>query len=121
MTTQTPSEPSESSAIVGDDLEHALHDAGVKPPQARALRAAVELIVLRLMAVMATKADLADLRQEFKAEQRETRHELKDEMQMMRADNRRAIDELRRELRWSIFLVITILGGMMVALLTRTF
>ena len=34
---------------------------------------------------------------------------------------RREFDGLRREMRWTGFLIITVFGGMLIALLTRTF
>ena len=99
MTTETRPDSSESTAIVGEDLEQTLLDAGVKAPHARALRAAVELIVLRLRASVATKSDLA----------------------AVKSDLQREIDALRREMRWGFFLMITIFGGLLIAILTRTF
>jgi hypothetical protein len=120
MTTEMRPEPTESTVIVGEDLEQTLLDAGVKAPQARALRAAVELIVLRLRASVATKDDLALLRDDIVA----MRDDLRREMDGLRREMdglRREIDGLRREMRWTAFLLISVLGGMLIALLTRTF
>ena len=113
MTTEMRPEPGESTVIVGEDLEQTLLDAGVKAPQARALRAAVELIVLRLRASVATKDDLALMRDDIVAMMDDLRREMD--------GLRREIDGLRREMRWTAFLLISVLGGMLIALLTRTF
>ena len=106
MTTEIRPEPSDSAGIVGDDLERALADAGVSEPNARALRGAVELIVLRLRAAVATKDDLAVL---------------KDDLRREMDGLRREIDGLRREMRRTSFLMITVFGGLLIALLARTF
>ena len=110
MTTEARPEPTDSGGIVGEDLEHTLVDAGVRPPHARAIRAAVELIVLRLRASVATKDDLFAVKDGL---QQELRREID--------GLRREIDGLRREMRWTAFVMITIFGGLLVALLTRTF
>ncbi len=99
MTTETRPDPPDAGGIVGEHLEQTLVDAGVSGPNSRALRAAVELIVLRLRATVSTKDDLA----------------------VVKDDLRREIDGLRREMRWTTFLIISVLGGMLIALLTRTF
>ena len=99
VTTETRPDPPDSAAIVGEDLEQSLVDAGVTAPHARALRAAVELIVLRMRGTVATKDDLM----------------------VVKDDLRREIDGLRREMRWTGFLIVTVFGGMLIALLTRTF
>ena len=97
--TEARPEPTDSGGIVGDDLEHTLVDAGVRPPHARAIRATVELVVLRLRASVATKADLF----------------------VVKDDLRREIDALRREMRWTAFVMITVFGGLLIALLSPTF
>ncbi len=45
----------------------------------------------------------------------------KDDLMVVKDDLRREIDGLRREMRWTGFLIITVFGGMLIALLTRTF
>ena len=45
----------------------------------------------------------------------------KDDLAVVKDDLRREIDGLRREMRWTTFLIISVLGGMLIALLTRTF
>ena len=106
MTTETRPDPPDSSSIVGEDLEQTLVDAGVTAPHARALRAAVELIVLRLRASVATKDDLMVV---------------KDDLRREMDGLRREIEGLRREMRWTAFLMISVLGGMLIALMTRIF
>ena len=106
MTTETRLDPPDSSGIVGEDLEQTLVDAGVTAPHARASRAAVELIVLRLRGSVATKDDLMVV---------------KDDLRREIDGLRREFDGLRREMRWTAFLIVTVIGGMLIALLTRTF
>ena len=74
MATATPpSQPSsdEAAQIVGERLQDDLVDAGLERSAARAIHGALELVVLRLMLVLATKQDLRDLadalRREFTA------------------------------------------------------
>lgn len=73
MATATPSQPSPDDAaqIVGERLEDDLVEAGLHRPAARAIHGALELVVLRLLLVLATKQDLLDvadsLRREFGA------------------------------------------------------
>ncbi len=106
MTTETRPDPPDAGGIVGEHLEQTLVDAGVNGPNSRALRAAVELIVLRLRATVATKEDLAVV---------------KDDLRREIDGLRREIDGLRREMRWTALLIISVLGGMLIALMTRTF
>ena len=46
---------------------------------------------------------------------------VREDIVAMRDDLRREIDGLRREMRWTAFLLISVLGRMLIALLTRTF
>ena len=71
MATATPSQSGSEDAarIVGAQLEANLVEAGMTRPAARAVHQALELIVLRLLLVVATKDDVRDavdgLRREF--------------------------------------------------------
>ena len=141
MTTETRPEPPDSASIVGEDLEQSLVDAGVTAQAARAIRAAVELIVLRLRASVATrddllllKGDLFGIRDDLRREMDVLRREmdvLRSEMESIRREMdgirremdlmRREMDNMRREMRWTAFFIITVLGGMLIALLARTF
>lgn len=73
MATTTPSQPGSEDAarIVGERLEADLIDAGMPKPAARAVHQALELVVLRILLVVATKDDVRDavdgLRREFDA------------------------------------------------------
>lgn len=72
MVTETPPEsPVPESAYT--DYEHDLLNDDVPPAQARAARRALERIVDRFAAQMATKADLRDLRSELTGEIRDLR------------------------------------------------
>lgn len=142
MATATPPQPGSEDAarIVGERFEADLIDAGMPKPAARAVNQALELLVLRLLLVLATKDDVRDavdaLRREFDTrfdammESVNVRFETVWERfaaidRRLEAMDRRfdrqdsAIAELRREMRWGFGILFTAIIGLTIALLAR--
>lgn len=142
MATATPPQPGSEDAarIVGERLEADLIDAGMPKPAARAVHQALELVVLRLLLVVATKEDVRDavdgLRREFDVrfdammERVNVRFETVWERfaaidRRFDAIDRRldrqdlAIAEFRREMRWGFGILFTAIIGLLIALLAR--
>ncbi len=146
MVTETPpDQPVPESAFA--DYEQDLIQEGVPPAQARASRRALERIVDRFTAHLATKADLRELRNEVRAEIQQLRTEFQDlrsEFQDLRTEVRAEIQDLRadhgakilkliedvaalkaemRTLRWVLAIgmsgVFSMLTAILVVLLTR--
>ncbi len=133
-TAASPQPGSEDAAqIVGDQLELDLVEAGVARPAARAIHHALELVVLRLLLVVAAKQDVRDaidgLRREINSrfEALEARFEARFEsiLAQLMAHERRldehglAIAELRREMRWGFGLLFTAILALTIAVVTR--
>ncbi|MDE2746982.1 MAG: hypothetical protein OXI41_13495 [Chloroflexota bacterium] len=111
------------------DYEQDLLDEDISPAQARASRSALERIVDRLSLTLASKADLRDLRSELRNEMFEIRKELRQEI----ARNTELITQLHQEvavlkaemklLKWMFALggsaAIGLMSAMLVVLLTR--
>lgn len=142
MATATPPQPGSEDAarIVGERLEADLIDAGMPKPAARAVHQALELVVLRLLLVVATKEDVRDavdgLRREFDvrfdAMMESVNVRFETVWERFAAIDRRfdaidrrldrqdlAIAELRREMRWGFGILFTAIIGLLIALLAR--
>ena len=148
MATATPPQPDaeRAAAIVGKRLEADLSDAGLSVPAARAIHHALELVVLRLLAVVATKQDLQDavngLRREFETRmdglqsQFETRMDGLQSQFETRIDGQRRefearfdalqreiealdrkIDDVRREARWQFYILFALILMMFATML----
>ena len=80
-------------------------------------------VINAVVADMATKEDLLQLRQELKAEIAQLRQELKAEMTQLRQELRQEIAQLRRDMkinfRWTMGLIIAIWGTTVIPLLMR--
>lgn len=141
MATATPSQPDaeRAAAIVGERLEADLSDAGLSVPAARAIHHALELVVLRLLAVVATKQDLQDavngLRREFETRmdglqsQFETRFDGQrrefearfDALQREIEALDRKIDDVRRESRWQFYILFALILMLFATMLSSFF
>ena len=142
MATATPPQPGSEDAarIVGERLEADLVDAGMPKPAARAVHQALELVVLRLLLVVATKEDVRDavdgLRREFDvrfdAMMESVNVRFETVWERFAAIDRRfdaidrrldrqdlAIAEFRREMRWGFGILFTAIIGLLIALLAR--
>jgi hypothetical protein len=101
-----------------------LAEAGLAGPQAAGVAAATAEAVGELVAQLATKSDLALLRQELRAEQAALRQELRTEQAALRQELRTDISALRHEVKGDIAqleLRMTIkLGSMMAAAVALT-
>lgn len=132
MVTETPPESSVPESAY-TDYEHDLLNDDVPPAQARAARRALERIVDRFAAQMATKADLRDLRSELRGEIHNLRTELRGEIRDLRADHGEKILQLLQDvaalkaemriLKWMLAVfgpaVIGLMAAVLAVLLTR--
>jgi hypothetical protein len=94
------------SAMQAESLE-VLEKADVAPAQARAIVRAIEIELAGAKDMLATKADLALLRQDLRQETSELRQELRQEMSELRQE----ISELRLEFKADFVRLETKLEG----------
>ena len=94
MATSTPPQPSseEADRIVGERLEAELIDAGLEPRAARAMQHALQLVVLRMLLVLASKQDL-----------------------------REAVNDHRRETRWQFYILFALMLMLLATVLSSLF
>ena len=113
-TTSPPQPPSEDvERIVGDRLEAELTEAGLDPPVARAIDHALRFLVLQLLIVLASKAEVRQivsdsaegLRREFLARF--------DAIDQRFADIDKRFADIYQLLRWNLFLT----GALLTALI----
>lgn len=130
MATATPSQPDaeRAAAIVGERLEADLSDAGLSVPAARAIHHALELVVLRLLAVVATKQDLQDavngLRREFETRFDGQRREFEARFDALQREIEaldRKIDDVRRESRWQFYILFALILMLFATMLSSFF
>jgi hypothetical protein len=86
------------TAMQAESLE-VLEKADVAPAQARAIVRAIEIEIAGAKDVLATKSDLASLRQDLRQEMSELGQELRQEMSDLRQELRQEMSDLRLELK----------------------
>ena len=88
-----------------------LEKADVAPAQARAIVRAIEIEIAGTKDVLATKADVALLRQDVRQEMSELGQELRHEMSELRQELRHEMSELRLEVKADLLRLETKLEG----------
>lgn len=128
MAMTTPPHPDEIERIVGPQLEADLTEAGLDPPAARAIHRSLQFVVLNLLLVLASKAEVRQivydatdgLRREFQArfdaiDQRFTSVD----QRFTSVDQR--IDQLERHMRWQFYILFALLLVVLAAVLGSYF
>ena len=127
-TTPPPPDSDDAASIVGQQLKADLLEAGLSPPAARAMQHALELVVLRLLLVVATRQDLHDaangLRREFQTSFDALRLEFGARFDAQRRESEaldRKIDDVRRESRWQFYILFALILMLFATMLSSFF